>query len=306
MADQTVSYRNLTSYRLKKQLSDAPHGPFQAALYTHTAGREAVGTILDYKKKNRAYRTLMLEADLNMLINIKHDGKKPNATAPDLFTIIDKSNRLIVMREYVAGVPLSKLNQGAKVAAYLECVKELGALFSTMPQDQKAVLPRISERSMNQTFSGLLFKAFLKDQGLLPQLLKLAYVFYRVNSVGSPQTLANRALSAANVICTSNRLYITNFKHAAVAPKGTDEALFPQLYYREIGTDTMRAYLDSQCDTPKHARRFTKLAAYFAVRSGDLTYMQILADSIIPYINSAFKPSTQKARNLSLAVEPRS
>lgn len=301
---QTVSFRNFTSYRLKKELETAGDSPYKTAIYTHASGQETVGTSYDYKKKNNSYKTLVLEAGLLRLITEKQARRKPNVTVPQLLTVIDRAGRIILMRTNIDGVLLTKVTQGAKVAAYRECIKELEHLTGSLSADEKNGIPQVTVRIMKRSFPALLMRAFLKDQGLLFQLLKLAYVFYRYGTSQTKQLqLTNRSLNALNIVCGKEQVVMTDMQKTVMAPEGTDEVLFPQLYYREVGTDTMRAYLDEECKNESRARRFLHLAAFYALYFEDLTYIQILADSVVPYVTGAFKKSTRNNRNLSLAVD---
>lgn len=301
---QTVSFRNFTSYRLKKDLETGAYGPYQTGIYTHASGQETVGTSYDYKKKNQDYQTLVREAHLLTLITEKQARRKPNVTVPQLLTVIDRAGRIILMRTNVEGVVLTKVTQGAKVAAYRECINELERITGSLTPDEKNDIPQLSNRNMKRAFPGLLLKAFLKDQGLLFQLIKLARVFYRyrASQTKQMQVLASRSLTAPNIVCGKVQVVMTDLRNTVMTEEGTDEALFPQLYYREVGTDTMRAYLDESCKIAPRAYRFLHLAAFYALYFEDLTFIQILADSIVPYVTGAFKKNPQPNRNLTLAV----
>lgn len=297
------NFRSFTSYRLKKQLEDTM-SPYQTGIYTHASGQEAVGTSYDYKKKDRNYQTLTTEAELLTLVAEKQARRKPNVSVPKLLTVIDRGGRILVMRTNIEGILLTKLAQGAKVSAYQECINELIRLSGSLTDEDRQKIPWFTARTMKRAFPTLLLKTFIKDQGLLLHLVKLAYVFYRYQAPqSSPLHLANRSLTATNVICGKEQVFMTDMRTTVLTDEGTDIALFPQLYYREVGTDTMRAFLDEECKAEARAHRFLHLAAFYALYGEDLSYIQILADSIVPYVTGAFKESVRGSRSLTLAVE---
>jgi hypothetical protein len=305
MNPQTANFRNFTSYRLKEAVEQTGKSPYEIGIYTHASGRDALVTTYDYKKKDAAYHDLRHDAAMLMIIAEKQEKRRNvNATVPAMFSIIDKANRLVVIREFVNGILLKKVTQGVKVNAYLESVKELEKLSAQLTPEETGVIPRLTRAQMNKSFFKSAVRAFIGRRRDADHLLKLMYMYYRyaVHTNDKP-VLAHRALTADRIVCGTDQVFMSNFRRSVLTAPGTDEALFPQLYYSEVGPETMRKYLDETFDTRLKKYRFLHLAAFYVLYFEDFRFVPVLADSIIPYITESLRKNPRHARSISLAVE---
>lgn len=303
----TTSFRNFTSYRFKEGFHAKQTSPYTVGIYTHTSGIEAVATTYDYKRRNAHYRALKRDAEVLQLVTEKQARRRVvNVRVPRLLTVIDKANRIIVIREFVKGVLLTRVSQGAKVAAYTEASQEFVKVGQNLTAEEAQQIPHVTRRDMKRTLLFGLLKGVYKDRWMLPQLIKLAYLFYRYAPSGkSTPELAVRSLRADTLVCEPDYVCVTDVRCIAFAEPGTDAALFPQLYFKEVGNETMRQYLDTQFDTVAAKRNFLYLAAYYAISSTDMEYIPVLAGTIAPYIEACMNTKAP-ARNLSMAVQTKS
>lgn len=302
MENNTVSFRNFTSYRLKEPLSTPGNSPFTSGIYTHASGKEAVAVSYDYKRRDSYYKMLNRDAELLTLISEKQAKRKSvTVKTPQVFTVIDKANRIILIREYIKGVLLTRVSQRAKVSAYQEAIQELARIGRSLTPEEATHIPRLTRRRMNRTFLWHIARAFFADRWLLPALVKLTYVYFKYAPPREPGTLELTSLSlgAHDIVCGPEQIYITSLRSAQLCEPGSGAALFPQLYYRDVGNDTMKHYLDTQVDTAHAKRSFLRLAAYYAAVQGDLEYIQVLAHSIMPYVMASMRANAP-ARSLSM------
>ncbi|MBI1863485.1 hypothetical protein HYS00_05210 [Candidatus Microgenomates bacterium] len=309
MRKPNMSYSSFTSYRLKHKIEPSHESPYQTGIYTHTLGEDAVIVSYDYKKKDSLYTKLAHDANMLKLIGEKQTKYKSFiASVPRHLAVIDKSQRLITIRAFVEGAILKTATQGAKSRAYIECVNELERVTKSLTGEELQSMPRITEQDMSRLFFRYLLHALVTRPDSIKQLAKLAYCFYTnaPNKSVQKEHIAHRALASTNIVIGPEHIYMAQFRESVIAPAGTDIALFPQLYYREVGSDTMQAYLDEACNTAEKKRRFLHLSAFYSLQSNDETYIRVLAESIAPYAARVGAGHDARRGSLTLAIDPKS
>lgn len=298
---QLKDFTRLTSYRKKQDIET--NDAYTTALYTHTTGLDVVVTSYDYKKKDSQYHLLKREAELLQFIARNQEKRSVSVTVPRVLSVIDRGGRLVVIREAAAGPVLSRATQGTKVAVYNACVDEFEKIGSMMNAEERSSYLHVTRRDMNRAFFNSLLRRWLKNHDLLTSLIKLAYSYYvNGNKRDATDVLTVRDLTATSIVYREPQVVVTDVRRAVFTERGAEYALFPQLYYRAVGTETMKTYLDTTFDTPFKKRQFMRLAAFYAVTESPDEYVKILADSIIPYVTDTLK-NRADARRLTLAVD---
>lgn len=243
-------------YSFCKYLKSTTH-PFALGLYQNQKGKKAVAKIWQGKRKDLHYFALYHESNVyNILSKVQNrslkrlPAKLKGISIPSYIATIKDKDRLILLREFVAGKQLKSLNDTKKqVKYYNKCVGYIRNLGESCTALERSLITSKSAKNFLTLFPFILIVALFKNPIIFLEILKGARVFLANSSKllqHKTNTLIHGDLHPENIIVNGNKIKILDLEQTFFTYPEYEFAVtltcnsIPKIFIRELGEKVSR------------------------------------------------------------------
>lgn len=255
-------------HSLEKRMRNADKKNMYSVSLFSTGKNRSVYKKLLFKYKNLKYRQLQNEAQmLKFLEGIK--SKKKNVSFPRLINFYDGKDRIELEREFIEGVPLSKIGKEDQLTVLIICLRFINSEVTAL-LNKTETLPKRGYYYTLLTFFPVWLIALLKHPKEIISFSRICGMFYveKLSNIRLRKAFvfSHRDLHSENILIQNKKTSVIDTEIALLTEPFTDLAIVARYYYKSLGKKRILSLIKSFTKNSVEVSSFKSLTIFYAVQ----------------------------------------